>query len=125
MQIIFSQRWHENTSATEQALLALHLRTQIQLLETVAGGTQSSCNLNEGYPNEPDWQQKFFGNQVHYNRLTSIKNTIDPNGLFICKNCVGSDDWSNDLNCPKNSKANRIYIAVFAFLIVSIVQILK
>ncbi|CAF3720437.1 unnamed protein product [Rotaria sordida] len=103
MQIIFSQRWHENTSATEQALLALHLRTQIQLLETVAGGTQSSCNLNEGYPNEPDWQQKFFGNQ----------------------NCVGSDDWSNDLNCPKNSKANRIYIAVFAFLIVSIVQILK
>ncbi|CAF2668844.1 unnamed protein product [Rotaria sp. Silwood2] len=106
MQIIFIQGWYENTSAADQTLLASHLRTQVELLQTVAGGSQSSCYLNEADPNEPDWQQKFFGTQAHYNRLKSIKNAVDPNGLFICKNCVGSDDWSTDLNCPKNSMPN-------------------
>ncbi|CAF3756681.1 unnamed protein product [Rotaria socialis] len=125
MQIIFSQGWHENTSVTEQALLALHLRTQIELLQTVAGGILSSCYLNEADPNEPHWQQKFFGTQAHYNRLKSIKKAVDPNGLFICKNCVGSDDWSSDLNCPKASIANRIHIVSFAFFVVAIVQLFQ
>ncbi len=51
--------------------------------------------MNEGDPNDPDWQQKFFGTQYIYGRLKSIKRTVDPDGLFICKNCVGSDE-SND-----------------------------
>jgi hypothetical protein len=71
----------------------------------VAGGSQSSCYFNEADPNEPNWQQKFFGTQDIYDRLKSIKKSVDPNGLFICKNCVGSDDWSADLNCPKRSSA--------------------
>lgn len=100
MQIIFAQGWFRNTSIKEQKYLAAHLRTQIEVLETVAGGTKSSCYLNEADPNEPNWQQKFFGTQAHYNRLKLVKAAVDPNGLFICKKCVGSDDWSVDLNCP-------------------------
>ncbi|CAF5000659.1 unnamed protein product, partial [Rotaria sp. Silwood1] len=106
MQIIYGQGWHENTSAAEQRSIASYLRTQVELLESVAGGTQSSCYMNEADPNEPNWQQKFFGTQAHYNRLKSIKKTVDPDALFICKNCVGSDDWSPDLNCPKNALSN-------------------
>ena len=41
--------------------------------------------MNEGDHNEPDWQQKFFGTQDIYSRLKSIKRTVDPDGLFICK----------------------------------------
>ena len=52
-----------------------------------------------------------------YNRLKSIKNTVDPNGLFVCKNCVGSDDWSEDLNCPKTSNANEINLTVRVLLV--------
>jgi hypothetical protein len=74
----------------------------------VAGGAQSGSYMNEANPNEPDWQQKFFGTMEIYNQLKSIKNAVDPNGLFVCKNCVGSDDWSDDLNCPKTSSGKNI-----------------
>ena len=76
--------------------------------------------MNEADPNEPNWQQKFFGTTEIYNRLKSIKNTVDPNGLFVCKNCVGSDDWSEDLNCPKISNANNINMTVKVLLMSNI-----
>ena len=31
-----------------------------------------------------------------------IKQEVDPHELFVCRNCVGSDDWTSDLNCPKD-----------------------
>ncbi|CAF3941543.1 unnamed protein product [Rotaria sordida] len=88
LHMVISQEWNDNTSASDQEILALHLRTQVEILQTVAGGTQSSCYLNEADPNEPNWQQKFFGTQANYNQLKSIKKAIDPNGLFIYEHVI-------------------------------------
>ncbi len=64
--------------------------------------------MNEADPNEPNWQQRFFGSQEMYNRLKAIKDKVDPLGLFVCKTCVGSDDWTSDLNCPKTSASIKV-----------------
>jgi hypothetical protein len=108
LHMIYSQSWFDWTSDEDQEKLAKHVKEQVEILQTVAGGAQSSSYMNEGSPNEPDWQQKFFGSMEIYNRLKSIKNAVDPNGLFVCKNCVGSDDWSDDLNCPNTSSGKNI-----------------
>jgi hypothetical protein len=123
LNIFYTQGWPEGTSAVDQELLASRLRAQIEILQTVAGGEQSSCYLNEADLNEPNWQQKFFGTQDIYDRLKSIKKSVDPNGLFICKNCVGSDEWSADLSCPKRSSAARIRINIILLVLLKIFQI--
>lgn len=40
---------------------------------------------------EPGWQWSFFG--PNYGRLRTIKEKFDPEGLFWCPQCVGSEDW--------------------------------
>jgi FAD/FMN-containing dehydrogenase len=58
----------------------------------------SGAYINEADIQEPNWQQSFFGS--HYDHLKEIKNKYDPNHLFICHHCVGSEDWDASLNCP-------------------------
>jgi FAD/FMN-containing dehydrogenase len=108
LHMVHVESWFDWTSDEDQNQLAENVTQQVEILQTVAGGAQSGSYMNEANPNEPDWQQKFFGTMEIYNRLKSIKNAVDPNGLFVCKNCVGSDDWSDDLNCPKTSSGKNI-----------------
>lgn len=54
------------------------------------------------YTNESDyfqknWQQDFWG--VNYKRLLEIKQKYDPNGLFYCHQCVGSEYWNDSGMC--------------------------
>ncbi len=91
--MIYAIGWPDMTSENEQEEIAKHVRDQVKILQRIAGGHGSGCYMNEADPNEPNWQDKFFGTRAIYNRLKSIKNSVDPRGLFICKNCVGSDDW--------------------------------
>ncbi|CAF1038214.1 unnamed protein product [Rotaria sp. Silwood1] len=123
LHMVSAQGWDENTSFADQEILALRLRTQVEILQTVSGGAQSGCYLNEADPNEPNWQQKFFGSKAIYDRLKSIKKVVDPNGLFICKNCIGSDDWSADLNCLKKSTANRVHVTMLVFVLIKLLQV--
>ena len=44
---------------------------------------------NEADYFEPDWQNSFWG--VNYPRLLSIKKKYDPDNLFTCHHCVGSE----------------------------------
>eukprot|EP00035_Acanthoeca_spectabilis_P023021 m.447216 g.447216 ORF g.447216 m.447216 type:complete len:663 (-) comp19484_c0_seq1:10-1998(-) len=50
--------------------------------------------------NDRDFQLSHWGEAV-YQRLLSVKARYDPNGLFICHHCVGSELWSKEsnLNC--------------------------
>ena len=48
--------------------------------------------LNEADYFEENWQEAFWGS--NYARLLEIKRKYDPDGLFICHHCVGSEDWS-------------------------------
>ncbi|KAJ3577462.1 hypothetical protein NPX13_g3103 [Xylaria arbuscula] len=44
---------------------------------------------NEQYSSE-NWQLDYFG--ANYERLLQIKNSVDPNRVFNCPECVGSED---------------------------------
>ncbi|CAF4913767.1 unnamed protein product, partial [Rotaria sp. Silwood1] len=81
--IIYGTGWPDLTSQADQQVIAKHVTSQVQILQKVAGGNQSGCYMNEADPNEPNWQQKFFGTQANYDRLKTIKNAVDPLGLFI------------------------------------------
>ena len=88
--MVYAVGWSDLASKQEQDKIAEHLRSQVDILQTVAGGSQSGCYKNEADPNEPDWQQKFFGTQATYDRLKSIKQLMDPHELFICENQGGN-----------------------------------
>ena len=53
--------------------------------------------VNEADWFEHDWQRSFWGK--NYERLLQIKRTWDPDGLFTCHHCVGSERWSADGMC--------------------------
>jgi FAD/FMN-containing dehydrogenase len=116
LHMVYTQSWPDNASNEDQETIANYVTQQVEILQTVAGGAQSGSYMNEANPNEPNWQQKFFGTIEIYNQLKSIKNAVDPNGLFVCKNCVGSDDWSDDLNCPKTSNGKKIKMVEFLLI---------
>ena len=43
---------------------------------------------------EEDWERSYWGS--NYPRLLAIKNTYDPDGLFVVHHGVGSERWSAD-----------------------------
>ncbi|KAF2092444.1 FAD-binding domain-containing protein [Rhizodiscina lignyota] len=51
----------------------------------------SGAYLNEAYWNEPNFQQAFWGS--NYKRLQEIKRAVDPDDVFWCHVCVGSEGW--------------------------------
>jgi hypothetical protein len=53
--------------------------------------------VNETDYFEPNWQQEFWGE--NYKRLLEIKRKYDPEDLFFCHHCVGSERWSTDGFC--------------------------
>jgi hypothetical protein len=53
------------------------------------GGTYA----NEADPESPDWQRAFWGS--NYERLFAIKKAVDPEGIFYCRACVGSELWDD------------------------------
>lgn len=50
----------------------------------------SSVYYNEQYATGEEWQKGQFGS--NYPRLLRIKKSVDPKGLFNCRNCVGSEN---------------------------------
>ena len=64
-------------------------------IRAVAPGAGSY--LNEADYFEPDWQRTFWGD--NYERLLQIKRKYDPDGLFFCHHCVGSEAWSANGMC--------------------------
>ena len=61
LHMVYSQSWPDGISNEDQEKIAKHVTQQVEILQTVAGGSQSSAYMNEADPNEPNWQQKFFG----------------------------------------------------------------
>ncbi|KAL1914867.1 uncharacterized protein VTP21DRAFT_7783 [Calcarisporiella thermophila] len=96
--IVLTNDLADNATIEQQKAVAEDITRSTQLLRDIT--PDSGCYLNEADVNEPNWQQAFFGE--NYSRLKTIKDEIDPDGLFVCKNCVGSEEWSPDLNCSKN-----------------------
>jgi len=60
---------------------------------------------------ETDYDDLDFANShwgaEQYSKLLAIKDAYDPDGLFICHHCVGSERWTKEskLNCRKIKSA--------------------
>lgn len=61
--------------------------------------------VNEGDYFEKNWQTAFWGE--NYPRLLAAKRHLDPEGLFVCRHCVGSEDWDEEGNCRRSSEEMR------------------
>ncbi|RDA94776.1 hypothetical protein CP533_6726 [Ophiocordyceps camponoti-saundersi (nom. inval.)] len=46
---------------------------------------------NDALPFERDWQHTFWGS--NYERLLAIKKAVDPDDVFWCTPCIGSEGW--------------------------------
>ncbi|OQV22706.1 putative FAD-linked oxidoreductase [Hypsibius exemplaris] len=78
------------------------------IAEKVAGIQAGLDILRKAYPDsgtyfaeanlEPDFQQALWGKN-NYERLLKIKARVDPDDLFMCKQCVGSEKWDASGNC--------------------------
>jgi FAD/FMN-containing dehydrogenase len=60
----------------------------MKILRDATPGSGSYVNETDYF--EPDWQRSFWGDG--YPRLLSVKHTYDPDGLFTCHHCVGSEE---------------------------------
>ena len=47
--------------------------------------------MNEADWGNPNWKEDFYGTQ--WARLGDIKNKYDPDSVFYCQTCVGSENW--------------------------------
>src|SRR5262249_4721033 len=67
----------------------------MKVIRDATPGAGSYVNETDYF--EPNWQQEFWGS--NYERLLEIKRKYDPEGLFYCHHCVGSESWSPDGRC--------------------------
>ncbi|KAF9572852.1 hypothetical protein EC968_009417 [Mortierella alpina] len=95
--IVAMTGWTDDTPLTIQKLFARKLTAATGRLRELTPG--SGSYFNEADPNEPNWQTSFFGS--NYKRLKVIKDKVDPQGVFACSKCVGSEDWNADLTCRR------------------------
>ncbi|KAG0264032.1 hypothetical protein DFQ27_001507 [Actinomortierella ambigua] len=95
MLVVGAIKWDDNTPWGTQRAYNRKLTKSFGRLRRITPGG-GSYHV-EADPNEPDWQQAFFG--THYPRLLSVVDKYDPQGLFVCRRCVGSERWDDDLLC--------------------------
>ncbi|KAG9095826.1 hypothetical protein FS749_009695 [Ceratobasidium sp. UAMH 11750] len=79
------------TGSTPKDKIELYKSTVTNITQELGkiAGLDHAAYLNEADPEEPQWKRAFFG--AHYARLLKIKRQVDPEGVFTCNRCVGSD----------------------------------
>ena len=65
-----------------------HVAAAMKPIIAATPGAGSYVNETDYF--EADWKRAFWGD--HYDRLLAIKHAVDPEGLFFCHHCVGSDE---------------------------------
>jgi FAD/FMN-containing dehydrogenase len=85
---------HEPDRSTGDAAKA-RVAAAMNTIREATPGAGSYVNETDYF--EPNWQREFWGE--NYDRLSQIKRKYDPEGLFYCHHCVGSERWSSDGRC--------------------------
>lgn len=94
LHIAFGRGWPNNATLAEQDLIRTKLtEVEVPILKALEGGDNMGAYLNEADAYEPNFQFSFWGS--NYARLYAIKQKIDPEGLFIVRCGVGSEDWDD------------------------------
>ncbi|KAJ6060182.1 FAD binding domain protein [Penicillium canescens] len=98
----FARYWAPNaTLAQQQDVIRNMAEVGMPILKDVEG-CKMGAYLNEANAYEPDFQNEFWGS--NYPRLYEIKQKWDPNGLFIARKGVGSEDWDDARLCRIKKK---------------------
>ncbi|CAE6448508.1 unnamed protein product [Rhizoctonia solani] len=84
----FSGGWDDTTPSQLIEQVKQNVTNVTQQLGAL-GGLDEAAYFNEADPGEPQWKKAFFGS--HYDRLVEIKKQVDPQGVFTCNRCIGSD----------------------------------
>jgi hypothetical protein len=84
--------WNSQNASTELPA-GERLRKRIDALKALQ--PSSGAYMNEADPTREDWQGEFFG-RGNYEQLLAVKKCWDPQGVFWCRNCVGSEEWAVD-----------------------------
>ena len=75
-------------------------RVQVPVLKELAlEGEEMGAYLNEGDGDEPEFQEVFWGE--NYEQLLEIKSKWDPEGLFVVRAGVGSEQWDEEGMCRR------------------------
>jgi FAD/FMN-containing dehydrogenase len=85
---------HEPDQAKGETAKA-RMAAAMKVIRDATPGAGSYVNETDYF--EPNWQQEFWGE--NYQRLSQIKRKYDPDGLFFCHHCVGSEQWTKDGLC--------------------------
>jgi hypothetical protein len=95
--LLFTRQWTADTTVAEQAIIKANITNdEVPILKSFEPG-QMGAYLNEADANETDFQQSFWGS--NYLKLLAIKSIWDPNGLFISRKGVGSEQWDDQGLC--------------------------
>ncbi|GES65794.1 hypothetical protein ATEIFO6365_0012018600 [Aspergillus terreus] len=95
--LLFVRRWNTSTTAKEQVELSISITNhEVPILNDLERGRMGAY-MNEADANEPNFQESFWGH--NYERLYAVKQHSDPDGLFIVRKGVGSEDWNDDGIC--------------------------
>lgn len=90
--------WGPNASLAEQEAIRKNLTdVEVERLRSVEGADKMGAYLNEANAYEKDFQSSFWGS--NYPRLYAIKQKWDPEGLFITRSGVGSENWDAEGLC--------------------------
>ncbi len=81
---------NETTAVAARQASRARFEAAMDILRAVTPG--SGAYVNEADPDEPNWQQSFWG--AEYLRLLAVKRARDPWGVFWAPTTVGSEAWS-------------------------------
>ena len=100
--LLFTRLWTADTTFEQQAVIKANITdVEVPILKSFEPG-QMGAYLNEADANETGFQQSFWGQ--NYLKLYAIKSARDPNGVFISRKGVGSENWDDDGLCHSSSE---------------------
>lgn len=89
--LISAIAWSENLTWPEVSAISLNYTNNwLQPMRDLTPG--AGAYHSEGDVLEPDWQESFYG-KTTYERLYSLKQKLDPTGVFYAHRAVGSESW--------------------------------
>ncbi len=88
------------TAAEELSLLKVkkdidNINQAMKFIKAITPNAGTYANESDYF--QKNWQQDFWGG--NYQKLLTIKKKYDPNGLFYCHHCVGSEYWDDAGMC--------------------------